>query len=548
MRKRGLAVFVLLSLLVTLAACGGGTKPAPSSGGQTTSGSTGQSGSSSGSTTPAPAANTPKKGGTLRFGILRDPAGFDPHIAYGISNHAVQGNIYDMLIEYDEKGQFRGALAEKWEASPDGLTFTFKLRKGIKFHDGTDFDADDVIATLKRIGDPATKAARKPTVDTMASYEAVDKNTVKIVLKKADSTFLHALASSWMYIVSADDVGKLKFVNAANGTGPFKLKSYDPQAKTVLVRNDAYWKPGMPYIDELVQIQLQDDKARVNALRSGEVDLIEYVPWQEMDGLNRDFSVLRHESLFNLVRFNSSVAPLDNKFLRQALNYVVDRQEVLNLAFGGQGRIITGPLQPFGSPYYFKELENTYTKDHAKATELLKKAGYNSPADVPALELTVASIAVHSETAQVVQQQLQKFGIKVTWKTVEVATMTANRTAGTYVMQVDGLSMAWPDPDYLRPYYHSKGTSHATGAKFKNEQLDKLLEDGVATLDETKRKQLYLQAEKIILDEAPWLFLLWRPQAEAIAKKVQGYVALPAGLGSFNENRFEYVWIDDSKK
>lgn len=489
----------------------------------------------------------PQSGGTLRFGILRDPEGFDPHINYGTTSTAVQGNIYDTLIEYDETGEFRGALATDWEMEGD-QTYIFHLREGVEFHDGTPFTSEDVIASLDRIKDPETNAARHGRIAGLFNYEAVDDYTVRIVLREPDATFLHDLASFTLYIVSARDIENgMNFNRETNGTGAFMLESWEPEGEYVFVRNPNYWQEGLPYLDRLIQIPFQDDQTRVNALISGEVDLIEYVPWQDFDYLESEFSLFTHESLYNGIRLNHNREPFDQKEVRQALNYIVDQQMALDLAFGGHGDIKSGPLQPAGSLYYQEELEGALLPDHEKAMELLAEAGYNSPAEVPPIEFTVAAIAVHSDTAEVVQEQLQAFGLTVNWRTVEVSTMIENRTSGAYVMQQDGLSMANPDPDYLRFLFHSTdGSNHSVGVGFENERLDELFEEGLKTIDFDERKAIYLEIEELLIEESPWIFLFWRPQAEAAHTKVQGYTTVPGGLGMYNLSRFNQIWIDDS--
>ena len=488
----------------------------------------------------------PQYGGELRFGLHRDPMGFEPHISQGITNHSIQGNIYDTLIEYDENGGFRGALAENWEVLEDAVTYIFYLRQDVVFQDGKPFSAKDVIATFDRICDPDTNAAHYSEFIHL-DYEAVDDYTVKVVVERPNATFLHMLASHTAYIVSADDIANgFNFLTDTNGTGPFILTSWEPQGEYVLERSPTYWKEGLPYLDRVVQMAIIDDGTRTNALRSGEVNLMEYVPWYELDLLELDFDVHLHYGAFNMIRIHLNQPPFDNKLVRQALNYVVDRQEILNLAYGGYGSVEDGPLQPEGSYFYYEELEQYYTKDHDKALSLLQEAGYDSPRDLPTIELNVAPIMVHSETAQIVQEQLMSFGIPIQWKTVDTPAMVAARTSGTYMLQQDGLSMTWPDPDYLRHNFHSEGSGYARGVGFKNSRLDEVLEAGLASVDSEERRELYFEAEQIILDEAPWIFLFWRPQAEATHPSVQGYEIIPGGLGNFNVNRFEYIWIDES--
>lgn len=481
-------------------------------------------------------------GGELHIALHRDPARLEPHISQGATSTSVQGNIYDTLIQYDETGAIVPALATSWTIE-DELIYTFHLREGVSFHNGQSFTAADVIASFDRIANPETGATSLTTVTSMASYEAVDPYTVRIVLHTPNAVFLHELASSTSYILSEDDIASgFDFTNQANGTGPFTLESWEPNGRYVLARNPNYWIEGLPYLDRVVMNPIIDDRARVAALQSGEVHLAEYVPWQYTPMLESEFTVLRYSDAFNLLRLHHSEGPTANKLVRQALNYIVDRDEALLLAFGGEGTVITGPLQPQGSPYYYEDLEGYYTTDHERARELLAQAGYASPADVPVIELTSGVIAVHSETAEVVRAQLERFGLRVQWKSVE--SVRTFRVTGEYQIMMDGLSMTWPDPDYLRAYFHSAGTGHATGSTMHNPELDALLERGVSITNEAERQEIYRQAEEIILDEAPWIFLYWRSNAYAVDDALQGFVLITGGLGTESMGRYEYFWLD----
>ena len=506
--------------------------------------------SAPGATTPSgsqAAAAKPKPGGTIRYGLVRDPIHFDPAVSAGQSSVSLQGSVYDGLVEYNDQGKLIGALAESWE-TPDPTTYVFKLRKGVTFHDGSTFDAEDVIATLNRIKDPKTAAPQGPFVSSFSTMTATDPYTVRITLPKPNVTFLDRFvgdSNSTMFMASAADIASgFDFRKKTNGTGAFMLTTWEPGGQYVFKKNPKYWKTGQPYLDEMIQVVIPDDKARVNALRSGEVDYVENVPWQELATLDK-FDTYPYSVSWVMVRLNSGKAPLDNKKVRQALNFIVDRNEVMQLAFGGKYSIIDGPLQQQGNAFYWKELEGTYKKDWAKATALLAEAGYKTPADVPAMEFSVFStFAAHNDPAQVLIKQFQTFGLKVNFKAIDVATLNANRSSGNYQMQMDGLSFSGPDPDNLRAFFHSTAVGHALAAKFKNDRLDQLLTQGSETTNVDQRRAIYKEAEQIILDEAPWVFLLWRPTAEAAAKYVKGYIVVPGGLGGQNFGRWEYVWLD----
>lgn len=494
---------------------------------------------------PAPASGA-KYGGSLRFGMTRDPTTYDPNRRGGITHSSFQGNIFDTLVEYDLKGDFVGALAESWE-QPDEKTYIFKLRKGVKFHDGSDFDIQDVIATMNRIKDPDVAAQFQKYVESM-TFEAVDDYTLRVVLPSPDATFLSLLASTSMYILSADDVDKqFEGPDEYNGTGPFMLDSWEPERQFVLKKNPNYWKEGLPYVDEVILMSMDEDQARVDALRSGELDVTEYVPWQDYEQLlQQGFVLFKHHGLLGFTMLNVNTPPLDNKVFRQALAYIVDTKAINELAFGGQAIPFTGPLQPPDSPYYFSDLEDYYVKDWDKARELLKEAGYDSPADVPPIQMKSRTTYYSAQPAKIIQQDMQEFGLTVEWETVgDTPTLVENRQKGTYQMHQDGRGLSWPDPDYLREFVHSEqGTGYAVGVGYKNERLDELLEMGHQTLDLEERKQIYHEAEQIILDEVPWLWTIWRVNADAVAPYVKGYEGYPSLLWAYNNARFEYIWLD----
>jgi peptide/nickel transport system substrate-binding protein len=499
-----------------------------------------------GATASAGASGVAKSGGHLKYALLRDPANFEPHLYGGYTSLAVQGSLYDLLVEYDEKAEIRGALAERWE-HPDALTYIFHLRKGVQFHNGKPFDASDVVATLGRIKNPATSAEQRITVENIAKIETPDAYTVRLTLATPQTVFLTKLARPTMYMLSKDDIASgFTFRTKANGTGPFMLDSFEQGTKYVFKKNPNYWRKGFPYLDQITMLTVPDDQARVNALKTGEVDFADSIPWQEYKPLETaGFNVYRSLTTFTFIRLNSSVAPFDNKKVRQALNYIVDREEVLQTAFGGNGRIVDGALELEGTPFYSADLKGFYKKDWDKAKALLAEAGYKSPAEVPPLTWSVVNLVTQSAPSQVILQQFQQFGLRVTYKTIDTATLLANRSSGAYQLMTDAMGFANNDPDGFREYFDSRaGTSYATGTKYKNDEVDRLLAQGATMPDGDARKQLYRQAEGIIVEDAPWVFLNYRPSAEGAAKYVKGYVVPPGVLGVEDLHRWQFIWLD----
>jgi ABC-type transport system substrate-binding protein len=227
----------------------------------------------------------PKPGGTMKVALLRDPTGWDPHINYGATTYTFQANIYEGLLRYSLKGVLEPGLAVRWE-SPNPTTYVLHLRKGVRFHSGNPFTADDVKWNIERIQTPATNATRAKEFEVIEAVTAVDPSTVRIALKQPTTAFLEMLAAAEAVIADskwATGVGDLK--KSASGTGPFKLGPYETGVRYALVKNTDYWESPYPYLDRIRLSTVAKDDVRVEALKTGSVDLAEYIPWQEIKDL-----------------------------------------------------------------------------------------------------------------------------------------------------------------------------------------------------------------------------------------------------------------------
>ena len=553
-----------------LAACGGSSKSTPttSSSGQTTPPPTQASGSPAAASTTAStaASGTPstgaatgtsaataastaaaapegQPGGTVNLGLLRDPIAFDPHIAYGASSASLQGNVYDTLLSYDLKGAIAPSLATSFEVQQDGKVYVFKLQSGVTFHDGTPLSADDVLYTFDRIRNPKTAANLTTQFGFIDSYTAPDATTVQVTLKQPYAVLAAVLASQWAYIVSKawGEAGN-DFAKKENGSGPFKLDTFEPQVKYTLVKNDKYWVPKRPYVDKIVETVIADDTARVNAFKSGQINFIEYLPWQNIDELSKDpkYKAYTGFETFNLVRLNPNKPPLDKPEVRQALNFAIDRKAIIDVAFGGKGQPITVGLIPKGTYWYNESLDGHWTYDPDKAKSLLAKVNMK-PSDIT-LDFAVATISVHMDTGQAVAQQLQQLGMKVTIQQQDVPTLTTRRSTGDYQMMQDGLGEPWQDPDMYSTFFGKGGASYAKGVNFDDPQLDDLLSQGRQESNDDKRKVIYTKVEQRLFDLAPWIFILWRPQVEVTTANMQGYSHIP-GVGLASERYMLNVWF-----
>lgn len=474
-------------------------------------------------------AQQPRSGGELRYGTFTEISGIDPHVYTGTSARVVGTVLYEPLLTFDESGKLIPGLAEEW-SSEGARSYTFKLRKNIKFHQGQALTARDVKYSLERILDPATGASLRSSFAGM-TVTVVDDYTVKIEKPEPDGTLPTNLAQTEAAILSEEWMKTNPNIKVqANGTGPFVLQEHEPKVRIVAKKNPNYWRSGLPRLDRVVFQQIPNGDARVNALRTGAVDMIEFVQWKDIDTLKNEpgIQVDTGSGSFMNVWYNTSKKPFDDKRVRQAFSYAVDREGVSKAAFFGHGPALYGPPTAADSPYYNSDFAKSFSLDLAKAKKLLADAGYP---DGFSFELVcLQGIDIYVATCQVVQANLQKIGIKVTLRPVDFAKLVELRNAGQYEAMIYGVSVKSDDPDAYAYYFGASSTYWAGGAKYNNPAIEKLLVQGRSFTDVAQRKPIYREIEKILIDESPWTFIVWREQAQAYKKNIKGYVQMNGAL------------------
>jgi len=491
---------------------------------------------------PTWAASCGATGGTLQIGNIRAPVGLDPNVNFGITSYELQGSVYDTLVRYAPDGTLSPGLATAW-SQPTPTTYLFTLRRNVRFQDGTPFAASDVAFTFQRIADPRVHATRGPDLQNVLDrVEGRGPYTVEVRLKRPQVSFLNLLASPDMYIVSASWAASHEFRQEMNGTGPFRLVSYEPDVRYVLERNPAAWAP--PCLDRIEIRPIPDDRARAAALLSGQVNFVDSLPWQAVEQVmrQRGYRVYRGHDIFDFVRLNPTRPPLDNPQVRQALNFAIDRQALSFVAFDGEAVPMNGFLVVQGSWAYNPQTSRAWTHDPARALSLLRPAGYARPQDLR-VAFESWSGSVHLDVAQAIATQLKQLGIGVDLRVIEAPALYQKRVTGDYMMLMDGLGLPWNDPDAYYDFFHSGASGYAAGVRFKDARLDALLEEGRATSDRGRRKAIYADVERLLARDAPWLFGVWRPEAEAARSTVQGFVRMPDGLGSYSMTEMGRLWI-----
>jgi len=457
------------------------------------------------------AGSSSSTGGSLRYGVTTEIDSLDTHKVAGGDAKGLLFNIYEGLAKPAEDGSLQPAVAESWTVEEDGKVYNFVIRKGVKFHNGKEVTAADVVFSLNR-----AKENKASGLDNIESVKA-DGNSVKITLTNADSGFVYSLAAVNAGIIpdGYEDGDKNPV-----GTGPFKFGSYTPQTSLVLKKNTEYW--GTPaHLDEVTIVIQADSNTLALSILSGNIDAagLSTSTAEQLD--KSKFNVVeRNSNAVQLIGLNNDYEPLRDVRVRQAINYAVNRDEIIQKAFSGYGTKVGTPIIPGLSVYFNSDLNNAYPFNVEKAKELLKEAGYENGFD---LEITVPSnYTVHIDTAQVVVNQLAAVGINATIKQVEWATWLdktyKQRLYQATIVSVGGASLS-PRDELLR-YVSTTGNNFYN---YKSAEFDKAFEDAVAA----DTIELWKNAQKIISDEAANVFIQDIAGLTPLSKKFDGLRSFP---------------------
>jgi len=485
------------------------------------------------------AQETPKPGGILTVGLQADPTALDPQKQSLTAIWKVVEQIYGRLTRVRPDLTVEPELAESWEISPDGLVYTFKLRRGVTFHDGTPLKASDVKFSFERLVDPATASTSAADLAAMESVEAPDDQTVVLTLNAPNAALLATLSNQSCVVMSE------QFVTANNGdvsqtamgSGPFVFKEYVPNTQVVLEKNPNYWEEGLPYVDGLEMTIAADDTARTTAVVTGTVDFIEYAPLRDIELLEQDPTiVLAGDSNTNIrfIAFNLAKEPFDNPLVRQAIAAVIDREAVLGPAVFGHGTP-TATLFPEG--FWAHLPQEIAPPDVERARQLMAEAGF-----ADGFQTTITSWSQYSflnAAAIVVQEQLRQIGIEAEMNLVENATMVQQvHQEKTFDIAVTGTS-AYVDPNQI-VFGNFKTGEAGNFAGYSNPRVDELIAQGVAVTDQAERTEIYQEIQRILLEDLPWINLFIANQYEAMKQDVKGYEHIPTG----SNLSFRQTWLD----
>ncbi|UUZ84995.1 ABC transporter substrate-binding protein [Paenibacillus sp. P26] len=410
-------------------------------------------------------------------------------------------------------------------------TYTFKLRDA-KFHNGDPVTPEDVKYTFERISNPKNNATFRNELSVIDKIEAVDAKTVAITLKEPSAPFIHYLAPPESVIVSKkwteEKNGDLN--SAPMGAGPYQFVKWTKGQEFVVKKFDGYYKKDKPKLGTIRFIFYPDDNTRVNALKAGDVDLIDYVPWKDASYFEQDpkFKLDSTSGPFMQLQFNTQFAPFSDPRVRKAISYAIDRSTIINTAFNGRGKPIYGMAIPQGYMGYSEKNEKVFEYNIDKAKKPLAEAGY--PNGFKARLLSTSQFDYHQQTAVAVQSELKKVGIEVELDLPDWATRVKKNTEGGYDFVVAGTAGDITDADWLSNFYTGGPARLNNSAYFDDPEINKSLIDGKKEMDETKRKEIY---EKLIgraMDLSPFVYLTWREQAYAMKAGVEGFKNMPGFL------------------
>jgi peptide/nickel transport system substrate-binding protein len=463
---------------------------------------------------------------TLRFGLSSYPPSFQPWAQAGTAAGTVTLLTHRGLLSYDDAGQLRGELAESWARDGDA-GWLFHLRPAV-FHNGAPVTSEDVKWTLEQVAGEKSTAYMRGQFQGVDRVETPDARTVRIIMKQPTVTLPIWLAAYEMPIVAK---GSLDKTGVGVGCGPFVIQAQDRGVSIDLVAFDKFYRPGLPKLKSLQIIVYADETARVAALQAGDVDLIEYVPWQSMASIEAD-PKLRLESTDGpvmFVTFNGSHGPFADPRIRRAVAHAINREEIVKSVFFGRGAKLEGlPIVP-NSPFYDEKLARGWNYDPALAKQLLAQAG--QPNGFACTLLATAQYGMHKDTAVLMQQHLAAVGIQVQLALPDWATRVTLGNRGQYEISVNGSTTDGNDPDGLAGLVDtSLGASSSRSYGLEVPKLTQLFAAGRGEFDPAKRRAIYLDLQQEAIDQAPTVFLAWRSQGYAMKRDVHGFVNLPGAL------------------
>ncbi len=547
--KQTLTIILLLLILLTLTACAQGntvedTAPAP------TPVIIEQEAPSA---EPAAAEPVTPKGGTVTRALTTEPSGLDPHGPPGSGQNIVLPYLFDTLIYRDAENNYHPFLAESWEVTDDGQTITFHLKEGVTFHDGTPMDAQAVKLSFDRFRELGAKNPVAAGLKTISEVEVVDDSTVRFLFDAPSAVFFGTISMPYAGIVSPTAVEKWgeEFSQHPVGTGPFMMETWEPGISIALSNNADYtWGPldvqnqAAPYIDQALFKVIPDASTQLAAFETGETDIIFVNQPSHIAKLEQMEDVELTEVAINsliYLGFNAASAPLDEATVRQALSHAVNKQEIMDTALGGIGKLACSPLASTLPGYDPSLCDNELTYNPALAETLLSEADYSKNNDGVweregeplSLSLLTSTRAPNGDIATVLQSQLAAIGVPVDIQLLDARAAMKSAAAGEYDLFL--WRYGWNDADVLNIYLGSDRIGSTNRTFYSNPDVDTLLNQALTELDADARAKIYQDAVRLIMADAAWQPLYEPVDVIVVGPQVQDVVIGPMGRVFLND-------------
>lgn len=495
---------IALALAICLAACSAGAPAAPTA-----------------ASSKPTVAGQPARGGTLVIAASADPGQFNPGISTAGGTHFVADSLYNGLIFLDQQLSPKPDLADTWDVSPDGKRYTFHLHPGVKWHDGQPFSSADVKFTFEEIllkYHARTKAGLEAVLD---GIDTPDPNTVVMRFKQPYGPLLQRLdvveaPILAKHVYEAQDPTKAEANLKPVGTGPFKLAEYVKGDKIRMLRNDAYFKPGLPYLDEIVFRIIPLASTAVAALEQGEVDYVQGVPGPDLPRVQQNRHITLAQSgagsggsfCADTLFFNLTRSPLDQVDVRQAFYHGLDREQMLHEVYFDQGRVAKSAISA-DIAWATNPQVQQYPHDEAKANQLLDRTGLARGANGTRFTSTFVHATAYAKYGELMKQQLARVGIDINLRSLEVN--AANEQ--NYIKKDFDLGFAsycnGPDPEIgVRRMYVSSNIGpilFSNGAAYRNPRVDQLFDLAAAAVERAERARAYAEFQDIVARDLPYL-------------------------------------------
>lgn len=509
MSKKCKSFLILFVIIAVLSACATGEKTEQSEGG---------------------------KGDPKRVVIAQDEniTTIDPHNGSTTTAQGIQDAMYERLYEIGEDYEMHPGLATDYELSDDGLEYTFELREGVQFTDGAEFNAEAVKINFDRILDSKGSLSAYRGIETVEKVEVLDNDKIKLTLSNPNNQFLFQLNQVRIASPKAlNDGVDLNEVSA--GTGPFELEEWNHGDSLVLKKNEGYWDSEYPKVDQIVYKPVPEDGSRVAMLKAGDADLAYPLPEKDIDSLKKKDGIVVEVDEATRVRYttlNTTKKYLDDKKIRQAMNYAIDKEQFAKVVKNGFAEPLDSIL-PHAN--VFHSSQHPYEYDLDKAKELMKEAGVE---DGFTVEIWGDDSSENNRSMQFIQQQLKEINIDVEIQQFERGTLDDKiySPEGPEEAEVEMWYVSWStetgDTDNgIRPLFSTDAfpPNGANTAYYSNEKVDKLINDALAETDDKKAAQKYDELQSIVYDEAPWLFLGVDKLVYAKNEKLDGIWITPMG-------------------